>query len=159
MKIIYVMTKFIVLFLLLIFISCKDDLTIIEESPLQETRLLTNINSQSYTGSEYYVQNNSLLKNFNISDYENVESVFFEVVISTHESIDYCVIDLYNVTDSIGVLGSELKSNSTEPDTIVSGDIYSSIPKKELHLTTRFRSENGNDIVSREESTLIIIHR
>ena len=105
------------------------------------------------------MQNNSLLKNFNISDYENVESVFFEVVISTHESIDYCVIDLYNVTDSIGVLGSELKSNSTEPDTIVSGDIYSSIPKKELHLTTRFRSENGNDIVSREESTLIIIHR
>lgn len=79
---------------------------------------------------------------FKKSNFEGVDSIVFIAVPYVSDPSFESVVDLYNVTDQTAIAGSEITSNQllNVNGFLQTGNLYDSIPDKEITLVTRTRS-------------------
>ncbi len=97
---------------------------------------------------------------FEISKYQNIDSIIFKASLRSERESVRCVVDIYNLTDDMHIEGSSLFSRIRyELHSIRSGDIQYGFPNKEVLLGVRIKSEEkGNHIEARHFSLLIYYH-
>jgi len=109
----------------------------------------------------------SRIDNFNKDYFTGVDSIIFVVNIGSTNLNTYCVADLFNVTDSLSVLGSMVMTNDTTrfKYSIISGkwcqsgNIIDNIPSKEISLAVRFRSDNYGTMVHLNKALLLLYRK
>jgi hypothetical protein len=84
----------------------------------------------------------SLLR-FNMYNYQNVDSAIFAAEINSSQSNNNCIVELYDVTDSTEIQGSQLHSSSTSFKYVFSNDIKDNFPTKEITLGLKLKSQNN----------------
>lgn len=79
---------------------------------------------------------------FKKSNFVGIDSIVFVAVPYVSDPSFQSVVDLYNVTDTVSITGSEIVSNQTFNINgfIQTGNLYNEIPDKEITLVTRTRS-------------------
>ncbi len=79
---------------------------------------------------------------FKKSNFLGVDSIVFIAVPYVSDPSFQSVVDLYNVTDTVSIAGSEIASNQifNINGFLQSGNLYNQIPDKEITLVTRTRS-------------------
>ena len=93
--------------------------------------------------SVYTILSCCSIPKFNITNYLDVDSVVFFAYISAEGENNYCIVDLFNLTDSIAIKNSLLKTN-LDGEYVETGNIYNNLPKKEIDLAIRIRSSYYN---------------
>jgi hypothetical protein len=90
------------------------------------------------------------LYNFNIDNYPGVDSVVFIAFLGTNDVNSKCFVELFNKTDNLPINNSILESNrfagSGFPvpyEMKQTGNIYNDLPRKEITLTFRIKSETA----------------
>ena len=79
------------------------------------------------------------IPHFNIDNYVGVDSVIFGIGARVDFAADTGYFELFNLTDSVPISGGLLSSNSTQWIRIETGNIYGSLPHKEVTLSIRSR--------------------
>jgi len=135
--------------LLLVLISCKKDEIDIELDKQINFKLslLTGSNLGNIAQvwgdtawSDPYFRYSSCLKNFNKSNYMDVKSAVISVpMFSYHENI-FCIVDLYNLTDSISIENSQIETNSLSTIYITSPNLIDDLPDKTIDLALRIKA-------------------
>ena len=98
---------------------------------------------------EYINISISIIK-FNINNYIDVDSVIFVADINAFVYDNYFPADLFNLTDSIAIMNSSIKTKSSSREIVETGNIFNSLPKKEIDIGIRLRTlniENKNWVV------------
>lgn len=84
--------------------------------------------------------------NFDIRDYENVGSIHFESDPYVANSINYALLELYNVTDGVVIANTLIRTNNlfSVKQNLETINIIDEFPQREIILGIRFSSEiNG----------------
>lgn len=80
---------------------------------------------------------------FNKSNYVGLDSIIFSANMSSQSPTSTCIVELYNVTDSVFISGGSLSTNAAGPvehwPWIYSGNVMNAIPNKEITLGFRVR--------------------
>ena len=105
-----------------------------------------------YKDVNYY----SSLIRFNIDYYPIVDSVIFSTLMSTEDSTNNCIVDLYNYTDGVEIANSEISTSSKKSIWVSSGNLLDKLPHKEITLLARVKSENGTSFVKQSLSYIFI---
>ena len=82
------------------------------------------------------------LTKFNKTFFVDVDSIIFVVPISS--ALDTSFIELFNVTDSVSILGSQLSTVSASYQFCETGNIYNNLPADEITLSIRLRVSNSS---------------
>jgi len=81
---------------------------------------------------------------FSKSNYVNVDSIVFGANMGTSSSSSNCIVELYDVTDSVVIAGGTLITNASgffgDWPWIYSNNLLNSLPDKEISLGFRIRS-------------------
>ncbi|QXP52325.1 hypothetical protein [Cellulophaga sp. HaHa_2_1] len=83
---------------------------------------------------------------FNKSNFENVGAIFFESDPYVNNPLNFALVELYNVTSSVGINNTLIRTNAIfdNKQTERSNDIINELPDTEITLGIRFSSElNG----------------
>ena len=111
---------------------------------------------------EFILLNRSIIK-FNINNYIDVDSVIFVAEISAFVYDNYFPADLFNLTDSTAIMNSSIKTKGSGyvHDIVESGNIFNSLPKKEIEIAIRLRtpSLDSNNTVSIYRAWLFLYRR
>jgi hypothetical protein len=91
--------------------------------------------------------------------YDRVKSIIFAPSMHTSDKNVSCIIELYNVTDSVPIAGSQLVSNDVSWHFYESQDIKDALPDKEITLSIRIRSQKKGTSVSTGVRNLLFINR
>jgi len=106
-----------------------------------------------------FVHRGDLIK-FDINNYPGVDSVIFVVErAKTSDSNSDIIFELFDLTNGIGIAGSEIKTNSTAKTRIFSDNIFSSLPQSEIDLGLRIRSEVDGTFGEAENVYLFLYDR
>ena len=81
------------------------------------------------------------LTKFNKTFYVDVDSIIFVVPISSARDTSYA--ELYNITDSVPIIGSQLSTVSSSYQLCETGNIYNNLPSDEITLSIRLRVSNS----------------
>ena len=97
--------------------------------------------------SQYTYLSSSAIIKFNKNNYIGVDSIIFVPHIDAWMGDDnYCIAEIFNLTDSTEILNSLVKTNSKNRIWVESGNIYDSFPEKEIDICVRFKSlKDGDD--------------
>lgn len=85
------------------------------------------------------------LRKFNKKDFSLMKSAILSANISTENSTSasICTVDLFNLTDNVAILGSEVQTTSATRVWVDSGDFLSNIPDKEIDIAIRLRTNTS----------------
>ena len=108
--------------------------------------------------SWYLTENtNTYLTRFDKRDYPDARAIIFAPELRSASGENYCYADLFNVTDSVSILNSEVQTNATTWSVVKSSDILQNLPDKRIDLAIRLRSEGvGFTVASSSRSHLQI---
>lgn len=105
------------------------------------------------------------LVNFNIGNYTGADSVVFVAFLGTHQSGNKCFVELFNKTDNLSINNSLLisdqlvSSGNPQPYQLrQTGNILKDLPKKEITLSYRIRSEAQGVLVSTAAGTCCYLY-
>lgn len=104
----------------------------------------------------YYVMQNYHLFNFKKSDFLGVDSITFAVVGRSLSPTTSFQAQLFDVTDNEFLPGSGVDSNSTSFALVQSGNIFDSLPDKQVTLAVAFRSNTNGVGVELEQAHLFL---
>lgn len=91
--------------------------------------------------AEGWVWSSDLIK-FNILNYPGIDSVILVVInAKSYDSSSNIIFDLYDITNDMVIENSEVKTNNTLETQLISSNIFSGIPKQEINLGLKIRSE------------------
>jgi len=114
----------------------------------------------STVSSEWdYEYDDRLLIKFNIDHYPGVDSAVFVSLIETEDSISACNLQLFNLTDSLLMPSSIVKTNSIDEIMVESGNCLSEFPHKEIDLSIAIKSDSGGIEVSTTECYLFLYRK
>lgn len=84
---------------------------------------------------------------FNINNFVNVDSVIFVSDPYVYNKSNHVILELYNVTDKQVINNSLLRTNHVynEKTLLRSPNIFNELPKKEINLGIRLRSEKNGE--------------
>jgi hypothetical protein len=123
--------------------SCKKD----EEIQLDKQITLSfggpsygSIVVSSDTIWRYLTSPDFKLINFNKHNYSGLKSAVFAAGISSIDPKNFCVVELFNYTDSVPIPGSEIRNNSYADTFTCSGNILASLPDGTYDLGVRMKS-------------------
>jgi len=99
--------------------------------------------------------------NFDKRNWANASSIFYVAWIYSESSSNSCFVELYNETDGEVIPNSILTNNSTQyPGLLmISENIISNIPDKEIDISIRLRSQNEGVTVYMGRKAELIIRR
>ncbi len=100
------------------------------------------------------------ITNFKISNYVDIDSVIFCANMGSSDSSADCILELFDVTDSVVVGGSSLITNATGQYSpgwpwLYSGNLINSFPDKEISLAFRIRTNKQGSTV--EVNTAVVL--
>lgn len=98
------------------------------------------------------------IPHFNIDNYPNVDSVSFGIGLRVNFSNTIGQWQLFNLTDSVPILGSMLVSNSTIWVRMETGNIFGSLPNKDVTLSIRGRTTVPG-VTADAWTAYLILHR
>lgn len=97
---------------------------------------------------------------FDITNYPGVDSAIFVVEharsSASHSDI---VFELFDLTNGVGITGSEVRTNSTVKTRILSDNIFSFLPQSEVDLGLRIRTEVDGTYGEAESVYLFLYYR
>lgn len=98
---------------------------------------------------------------FDKRNWENASSIFYVAWVYSESSSNSCFVELFNETDGEVIANSTLTNNSTQyPGLLmISENIISSIPEKEIDISIRLRSQKEGTIVYMGRKAELIIRR
>lgn len=101
---------------------------------------------------------------FNKHNYVGVDSIVFMTNPNTAgDTSNYSIVSLYDITDSVPIAGSTLSNNVHNPNIFVqTGNIYKSLPDKEITLGVTIRSKNdvtGSNQVAQVSDAYLFLFR
>ncbi len=96
---------------------------------------------------------------FNKQHYVGVDSIIFVATLSSSTSSSRAAADLYNHTDGMVVTRSEVQTASTSAVWVESGNIFGSLPDKEVTLGIRIRTETAGARALLETGYLVLYRR
>ncbi|SEL81808.1 hypothetical protein SAMN04487910_3349 [Aquimarina amphilecti] len=127
-----------------------------------ETRLVlfSNGSGASGTSSVEGRKMGEIIK-FDKRNWENASSIYYVAWIYSENSNNSCFVELFNETDGEVIANSVLTNNSTNYPGIlmISENIISSIPEKEIDISLRLRSENEGTTVYMGRKAELVIKR
>jgi|WetSurMetagenome_2_1015567.scaffolds.fasta_scaffold103772_2 hypothetical protein len=83
------------------------------------------------------------LTRFNKTSYTNVDSIIYSVLMNSEGDTAYT--ELYDVTNSASVAGSQLSTVSFSYQLLETGNIYYTLPDTEITLAFRLRTSNSSN--------------
>lgn len=98
----------------------------------------------------------SHILHFNKNNYVNVDSIVFTALIRSYVGGNYCIAELYNVTDSTVIDNSNVTTNSTIDEWIETENIINDLPDHDITLSVRVRTENQGSMVSINRACLYL---
>ncbi|MDX5346004.1 MAG: hypothetical protein LPJ89_09505 [Hymenobacteraceae bacterium] len=99
-----------------------------------------------------------LLK-FDKRNYPNISSIVFTGSLFTSNTKNKCMVELYNVTDSVAIANTTLESNANSYVFKETGNIYENLPDKEVTLAVRVKSERKDVFVSTGAKHILFLNR
>jgi len=142
--------------------GCKKE-TIIKETVINDKLLRIEVGRNgissldtSWIMSEFPTYN---LPDFNKNDYKNVDSIIFVPSMYSDTSINKCIVELFNITDSVSIKNTIVESNSSDWGFRYSKNIYDALPDKRIFLGMRIKSEHKDFYVSTGIVSYIYIYR
>ena len=145
---------------------------ILESQEVQQTEFVCNgedgsavnhvrLNITSYLGNESSEGQLILedLIDFNIQNYPGMDSAILVVKnAETLGSNSNIIFELYDFTNSTVILDSEVKTNSTTPTRLYSANFIKSLPKENIDIGIKIRSEI-NGIVGGCDGTYLFLYK
>lgn len=140
-----------ILGLVLLFVSCDKDEIIVKVELDKQINFELSLHTNHFIGGSYYGYGDTIwsnpynhygscLKNFNKTNYVDIETIVISVPMwSTSENI-ICYVDLFNLTDSIPIEDSQIESNSLAVVYITSSNLLDKLPDKTIDLALRIKS-------------------
>lgn len=96
---------------------------------------------------------------FHKDDYVGVDSIVFVPSLSTGDSNNKAIVELYNKTDDEPIENSHIESNSTGYNYHYSKDIYDDLPSKRIELGIRIKSETDGVAVATGLVSYLFIYK
>ncbi|OQP65882.1 hypothetical protein A3860_14920 [Niastella vici] len=146
---------------LISFTACKKEtVTLIDKQVRLELSAVFDVGTSDTTWYMPYYETYQLVK-FNKHNYiyDRVKSIIFSPSMHTSDQNVSCIVDLYNVTDSVPIAGSQVVSNDISWHFYESQDIKDALPDKEITLSIRVRSQKMGTFVSTGVRNFIFINR
>jgi hypothetical protein len=84
------------------------------------------------------------LVNFDKRNYSGIKSVVFAGPISSEDSSNYCIVELFNLTDSLPIMGSTIMTNIESYEYTFSENILTSLPDKNINIGIRLKSSKNS---------------
>ena len=112
----------------------------------------------SSTSGGMHGESNALIK-FNAHYYYGVDSVIFVGCLKSGNPNTNCMLDLFNLTDSVFITGSLIQSNNTDYKWVSSGNIFNELPDKEINLVVRIRSQTAGILVQASTAYIFLYRR
>jgi len=146
---------------LMLFTACKKEtVTLLDKQVRLELSAVFDVGTSDTIWYMPYYETYQLVK-FNKHNYiyERVKSIIFSPSMHTSDPNVSCIVDLYNVTDSVPIAGSQIVSNDPSWHFYESQDIKDALPDKEITLSIRVRSQRMGTFVSTGVRNFIFINR
>jgi hypothetical protein len=117
---------------------------------------LTGLGTSSTTGD--LAPGWQYLRNFKKSNFSLMNSAILSANISTEGTSTPCItiVDLYNLTDNVSILGSEVTTNSITRVWVDSNNFLNSLPDKEIDLAIRLRTDVSGGFATCVQAHLIL---
>jgi len=118
------------------------DTTIIVDSTLDKA-IIINLWQNNPDGGQDTTTAYLTLFKFNKNDYLGVDSIVFSANPAVLDTTGYCIVSLYDITDSVAIAGSSLSSNQyfysnsgSYPGTkfLQTSNLYNALPSKQILL-------------------------
>ncbi|MBS1911214.1 MAG: hypothetical protein JST22_04450 [Bacteroidetes bacterium] len=127
----------------------------------RQIRLPITLQGYGYRDTTWWGSANldNTLPKFDKRNYQGVDSIIWIASISTSTATVPIRAQLYNLTDSVAIAGSEISTFSTRPVVVQSGNIFAALPDHEITLGYRMRSEGANVYVQLDGALLFMYRR
>ena len=110
--------------------------------------------------SNYIVEDLSkAILDFNINNYNNVDSVILSVVAKSSDINTICTVGLLNLDNNQQIFNSKISTSNIDKSYIKSGNILTNLPSSNTNLTLFISSSDLNSIVTVYKAFLIIYHK
>lgn len=138
----------------------KETVTLLDKQVRLELSAVFDVGTSDTTWYMPNYETYQLVKfNKNNYIYDRVKSIIFTPSMHTSDPNVSCIVDLYNVTDSVPIAGSQVVSNDQSWHFYESKDIKDALPDKEITLSIRVRSQRMGTFVSTGVRNFIFINR
>lgn len=94
------------------------------------------------------VSNRVTVSEFNKNDFVSIDSIFLIANLETDDTSAFCIVSLWNLTDTTQIPGSEIMSNSKNYAWCRSGNIAAALPDHRITLGLHIRSSLSGKGVS-----------
>jgi len=103
----------------------------------------------SFDGSQVITEGQNNLYKFNIDDFAGIDSVIYTIWTSVPDAGNSNSIELFNITDNIGIADSQITATSNSTPTLYqSSNIINGFPHKEITLGLKFKGTNPGQVVN-----------
>lgn len=99
------------------------------------------------------------LKNFNKSNYVDIESIVICVPIYISSFDTKCYVDLFNLTDSVSIEDSQIETNSLSIIYVTSSNLIEKMPNRTIDLALRIRSDKSGFGVGVSQNSYLFLNR
>jgi hypothetical protein len=114
----------------------------------------------SFDGSQVITQGQNNLYKFNIDDFVGIDSVIYTIWTSVPDAGNSNSIELFNITDNIGIAGSQITATSNSTPTLYqSSNIINGFPHKEITLGLKFKGTNTGQVVNATSGYLYLYRK
>jgi len=138
----------------------KETVTLLDKQVRLELSAVFDFGTSDTTWYIPYYETYQLVKfNKRNYNYDRVKSIIFSPSMHTSDKNVSCIIELYNVTDSVPIAGSRVVSNDPSWHFYESPDIKDALPDKEITLSIRVKSQKQGTFVSTGVRNWIFINR
>lgn len=97
-----------------------------------------------------------IYKDFNINNYKGCTEIILVASMESSQPDNKCLLELYNLSDSIEIQNSLISTSSTEYEWIESQNLIEYFPKKDIDLTLKFSSQNEGQYVDFRYASLYL---
>jgi len=103
----------------------------------------------SLDGSQVITEGQSNLYKFNIDDFVGIDSVIYTIWTRVPDPGNSNSIELFNITDNIGIAGSQITATSNSIPTLYqSSNIIDGFPHKEITLGLKIKGTTPGQVVN-----------
>lgn len=82
------------------------------------------------------------IKNFNITDYQNIDSIVFSAYLASDSINNNCLVELYDITNDVSILNTLITSNSQEKEWVTTNmNFLDDLPNETIDLGIRIWTE------------------
>ena len=138
------------------FIACDSG---IDGNTDRQVRLRFDFGADGYSWRDttwFTTRPSSYLIHFDKRNYGNVDSIVLSVALQAHDSATSSIVELYNITDDIPIVGSQLSVKGAETVWVESPNLYPFLPDKDITLALRMKSSVTNNRASLNRAVLLL---